>query len=631
MIFWLVIAVMTATALALVLAPLALRHRKAPRRVEFDMAIYRDQLDELESDRARGLVGDDQSEAARLEIQRRMLAAAKRDGGDSAPPVAAEEADGADEAGDAAPGGKARPWFLMGAVGAAVPALAVALYLVLGSPGKPGQPFSGVAQQGGGAAGQEIAGQEMAGQSIEAAIANLVRRLEQDPGNLEGWLLLGRSLITLERYAESAQALATAVRLSGGDPDIIGSMAEAMVFAAEGIVTADALTAFETVLGVNPDDAAAQYYIGIALAQQGRPDEALEMWRKLAAETPADAPWRGDLVTWMRRAAEETGIELGSIPSAPATARQPGPSQEDMAAAAEMSPDERMEMIRAMVDRLATRLAEEPDDLEGWRRLANAYRVLGENTKAAAAEQRVAELEAGAAQPGPSQEDMAAAAQMSPDERMEMIRAMVDRLAARLAEEPDDLQGWRRLANSYRVLGEDEKAAQAERRVAELEQPGPSQEDMAAAQDMSPEDQAQMIGAMVERLAERLSENPDDLQGWLRLGRSYSVLGRHAESREAFARAAEMAPDDTAVLRGYARAVMNAAGEVTQFPEQAVALYQRILELDANHPEALWFMGFTAAAAGRTDAARGYWNRLLDLLPAGGADRQVVERALADL
>ena len=621
MIFWLVIAVMTAAALALVLAPLALRHRKAPRRVEFDLAIYRDQLGELESDRARGLVGDDQSEAARIEIQRRMLAAAKRDGGEST---------GADEAVDAAtaPGGKARPWLLMGAVGAAVPALAVALYLVLGSPGKPGQPFSGVAQQGG------MAGEQMAGQSIEAAIANLVRRLEQDPDNLEGWLLLGRSLITLERYAESAQALATAVSLSNGDPDIIGSMAEAMVFAAEGIVTADALTAFETVLGVNPDDAAAQYYIGIALAQQGRPGEALEMWRKLAAETPADAPWRGDLVTWMRCAAEETNIALGSIPSAPATARQPGPSQEDMAAVAEMSPDERMEMIRAMVDRLATRLAEEPDDLEGWSRLANAYRVLGENTKASAAEQRVAELESGAAQPGPSQEDMAAAAEMSPDERMEMIRAMVARLAARLAEEPDDLQGLCRLfvlANSYRVLGEDEKAAQAERRVAALKQPGPSQEDMAAAQEMSAGDQAQMIGAMVARLAERLAENPDDLQGWLRLGRSYSVLGRHGEARDAFARAAEMAPDDTAVLRGYARAVMNAAGEVTQFPEQAVALYQRILELDANHPEALWFLGFTAAAARRTDGARGYWNRLLDLLPAGGADRQVVERALADL
>ena len=514
MIFWLVIGVMTAAALALVLAPLALRHRKAPRRVEFDLAIYRDQLDELESDRARGLVGDDQSEAARLEIQRRMLAAAKRGGGET--PLA----EGAEQM-VTAPGGKDRRWFLMATLGAAIPALAVALYLVLGSPGTPGQPFSGVAQSGGG-----VSGEEMAGQSIESAIANLTRRLEQESDNVQGWSLLGRSLITVERYGDAVQALGTAVKLSNGDPEIIASMAEAMVFAADGVVTAEALVAFETVLGVRPDDAAAQYYIGMALAQQGRPIEALATWRKLAAETPSDAPWRPDLVTWMRRAAEDTGIELGAIPSAPASAQQPGPSQEDMVAAAEMSPAGRMEMIRSMVDRLAARLAEEADDLEGWHRLANAYRVLGEDAKAAQAERRVAELEAGTVRPGPSQEDMAAAAEMSPADRMEMIRSMVARLAARLAEAPDDLEGWRRLANSYRVLGEDAKAAQAERRMAELEAgtvrpadaaPGPSAEDMAAAGEMSAEERTQMVGAMVARLAERLGENPDDLQGWLRL------------------------------------------------------------------------------------------------------------------
>lgn len=546
MIFWLVIAAMTVAALALVLTPLVLRHRRAPRRVEFHMAIYRDQLDELENDRARGLVGKDQSEAARLEIQRRMLAAAKRDGGDTAGIDATEQV--------ATPGSAVRRWLVMASVGAAVPALAVALYLALGSPGTPGQPFSGVAQQGGGASGQD-----MAGQTVEAAIANLAQRLEQNPNDLQGWLLLGRSLISLNQYAEAAQTFATAVRLSNGDPDIIGSMAEALVFAAEGIVTADALTAFETVLGVNPDDPAAQYYIGISLTQQGRPGEALDMWRKLAAETPADALWRGDLVTWMRRAAKETGIELGSIPSAPASARQPGPSQDDVAAAAEMSPEERTDMIRSMVAQLAARLVEEPDDLEGWERLASSYRVLGENAKAAAAEQRATELEAGNAQPGPSQEDIA------------------------------------------------------------------------AAQDMSPDDQSKMIGAMVEQLAERLGENPDDLQGWLRLGRSYSVLGRHGESRGAFARAAELAPGDSEILRAYARAVMNAAGTATEFPELAIELYGRILELDPAHWEGLWFMGLAEASAGRPEGAREFWTRLLELLPAGGADRDVVERALGEL
>ncbi|MDP6473910.1 MAG: c-type cytochrome biogenesis protein CcmI [Alphaproteobacteria bacterium] len=538
MIFWLVAALMTVAALALVLVPLLRSHRRAPRRVEFDMAIYRDQLNELESDLSRGLVGEDQSEAARVEIQRRMLAAARRGGGESPAPEGAEEA-------PAAPADKARNRLLMGAMAVAIPALAVALYLILGAPGTPGQPFSGVAQQGGGATTQA-----MGDQSMDATIANLARRLEQEPGDVQGWLLLGRSLLSVQRYGESAQAFATAAKLSGGDPEVNSMMAEAMVLAAGGVVTPDAEAAFETVLGARPDDAAAQYYIGKALAQRGRPVEALEVWRKLAAETPLDVPWRPDLVAMMERAAEEADMDLGEIPfAAPATAQPPGPSQEDMAAAAEMSPDEQLEMIRSMVGRLAARLAEEPDDLEGWRNLARSYRVLGEDAKAAEAERRVAELEGGT----------------------------------------DGAPGE------------------------------------------SAEEQAQKVGAMVERLAERLRENPGDLQGWLNLGRSYSVLGRHAEANNAFEWALQLAPDDTAVLNDYARAVLNASDDTERFPEQAIRLFRRILELDPDHLEAIWFMGYVEAGSGRPEAARGYWQHLIELLPADGGDREAVQQAIDSL
>ena len=378
MIFWLIAALMTVAALAMVLVPLVRSHRLAPRRVEFDLAIYRDQLHELESDRARDLVGEDQSEAARLEIQRRMLAASNKDSHQAPPAETAVST---------------RPWLMMAAIGIAIPALALVLYLVWGSPGMPDQPFSGVAQDGGG-----VAGEDMAGQSIEAVIANLAKRLEQDPNNLQDWVLLGRSLIAIERYAEAVQALRTAAKLSGDDPDIASSMAEAMVFAAGEMVTPEAQAAFESVLTLRADDAAAQYYLGMALAQKGRPAEALKMWRKLASETPSDAPWRQDLVTLMQRAAEESGVELGEIPAAPALVTEsaaPGPSQEDMAAAADMTPEERQEMISSMVARLAERLKDEPDNLAGWQRLANAYRVLGENEKAEEAERRIAQLEGG--------------------------------------------------------------------------------------------------------------------------------------------------------------------------------------------------------------------------------------------
>ena len=540
MIFWLVAAVMTAIALAIVLAPLTLRQRRAPKRVEYDLTIYRDQLHELESDRALGLVNAEQSEAARLEIQRRMLAATKRD-------KAETEKENTDEA-KPSPLNKKVRWFSNGSLGAAIPALAVALYFTLGSPGTPGRPFTGVAQQGG------TASQDMAGQSIDDAILNLAQRLEQNPNNLDGWLLLGRSLITLERYDEAAQALSAAVTLSKGDPDIVGSMAEVMVFAADGIVTGEALAAFETVLGTRPNDPAAQYYIGMSLAQQGRPAEALDIWQKLATETPANAPWRADLVTLMRRAASETGIELGLIASAPAASNvtdsavgASGPNQEDIAAAAEMNPEERMEMIRAMVDRLATRLESQPDDLEGWRRLANAYRVLGEDARAAAAEQRVGELQSSAA--------------------------------------------------------------------------------MGSADNPAPPDHENMLA----RLANDVRENPDDVQNWLRLGRAYSVLERHGEARDAYAWAAQLAPNDIKILSFYARAVMNAAGESHQFPDQAIDIFRRILALDADHPEALWFMGFAEASRDQTRKAREYWTRLRDRLPKGSEDHEAVVEALKEL
>jgi len=540
MIFWLVAAVMTAIALAIVLAPLTLRQRRAPKRVEYDLTIYRDQLHELESDRALGLVNAEQSEAARLEIQRRMLAATKRD-------KAETEKESTDEA-KPSPLNKKVRWFSIGSLGAAIPALAVALYFTLGSPGTAGRPFTGVAQQGG------TASQDMAGQSIDDAILNLAQRLEQNPNNLDGWLLLGRSLITLERYDEAAQALSAAVTLSKGDPDIVGSMAEVMVFAADGIVTGEALAAFETVLGTRPNDPAAQYYIGMSLAQQGRPAEALDIWQKLATETPANAPWRADLVTLMRRAASETGIELGLIASAPAASNvadsavgASGPNQEDIAAAAEMNPEERMEMIRAMVDRLATRLESEPDDLEGWRRLANAYRVLGEDARAAAAEQRVGELQSSAA--------------------------------------------------------------------------------VGSADNPAPPDHENMLA----RLANDVRENPDDVQNWLRLGRAYSVLERHGEARNAYAWAAQLAPNDVKILSFYARAVMNAAGESHQFPNQAIDIFRRILALDADHPEALWFMGFAEASRDQTRKAREYWTRLRDRLPKGSEDHEAVIKALKEL
>lgn len=380
MIFALVAALLTALALAALAVPLLRRPRRGPARAEYDLAVYRDQRAELERDRARGLIDEREAAAARTEIERRMLRAGRRRG-----------AEGEAGAGGRAMRGRRRAAVL--ALGLCVPALSAGLYATLGAPGLPSRPF---AEGAGPAAAPDVAG----------AVDRLRARLAAAPADLDGWLLLGRSYVLLQRYGEAVEALRRAAALAEGDPEIAAMLGEAMVWAADGAVTAEAVRVFEAVRAARPAHPSARFHLALAHAQAGRIRRAYDMWRALAAETPAAAPWRADLAAMIRRAAAALGEAGDSIPGAPgADPAPPGPTAEERAAAAEMAPEERAAMIRAMVEGLAARLVEAPDDRAGWRRLARSWRVLGEAAKAARAELLAAVLEArdragaGAAEP----------------------------------------------------------------------------------------------------------------------------------------------------------------------------------------------------------------------------------------
>ncbi len=381
MIFAIAAALLTALAVAAVLIPVLRRHRRAPSRADYDLTVYRDQLRELESDRARGLVSEEQMEAARTEIERRMLRAARAR--EAAP---AEDAAKAPEPADAG-AGISRAWRRRAAavaLGLCIPALAAGIYASLGTPGLPGRPFAEI---------ERPADRTEGLAALSGPVEQLATRLEGEPDNLEGWLLLGRSYVALQRYPEAADALGRAAALSGGDPEVLAMLGEAHVWANDGVVVPEAAGAFRRALDARPEDPAARFYLALAHAQAGALQEAYEMWLTLAADTPADAPWRGELVALIGQAAEALGIEPGAVPSGPAVADAPsGPTAEDMAAAAEMSPEERMAMIRGMVDNLAARLEEHPDDPEGWRRLAQSYAVLGEAEKATDTLRRAVDL-----------------------------------------------------------------------------------------------------------------------------------------------------------------------------------------------------------------------------------------------
>ncbi len=357
---WIVFAAMTAAALALILVPMWRRGGATADRSAYDVEVYRDQLKELDRDLERGLIDVDGADAARAEIGRRLLAA-----------------DAAGQRGrEPIPGTQRRTWITGGLV-LAIPAMAAVTYGFLGAPGLPGRP----------------AAERQAAPSLDPAtrqavmIARLGERLQQSPDDAEAWTQLGVMLMSARRYEAAAEAIGHASELTPGSAQRMARYGEALVFAAQGAVGATARGVFDSALSIDARDPRARFYLGMADYQAGWRQAALERWRALDAESPADAQWREPLRAQIARLAQE----LGEAPK-PRGAEAPGPSAEDVEAASRMSGDDRQAMIRSMVARLAERLAETPDDADGWIRLGRSYKVLGEAAKSRAAYAKAAAL-----------------------------------------------------------------------------------------------------------------------------------------------------------------------------------------------------------------------------------------------
>ena len=354
---WVVLAAMTAAVTAALAVPLLRERPPRGRRADFDRQVYRDQLGELDADVERGVVTAAEVAAARVEIQRRLIATAD---GDGEAPAAA----GASRA---------------AALGVAllVPAAALSVYLWLGDPGTPTAPPP-----------PPTTGTEAArgAHELDADIEKLRARLARQGGDLKGWLLLARSLTVLGRDGEAAAAYRRAAAIDPGNLDVKAGAAEALVAASGGRVTPEARAGFREVLAGRPGDPAARYYLALGKAQAGELRDAFDMWRSLLLDAPADAPWREPVAQRVRELAARLGVDGAAAASRPEDGgERRGPTAEDMAAAADMSPEERRRMIRGMVEGLAARLEDQPDDAQGWRRLVRVYGVLGESQEAYAA------------------------------------------------------------------------------------------------------------------------------------------------------------------------------------------------------------------------------------------------------
>ncbi len=365
MLLFLILGAMTATALALLVLPLLRQRGRTAPRSAYDFEVYRDQLRELEADKASGLISSAQAESARTEIERRILSTASPGSDDS-------------QAQQASAQSRLITAFV---VAVTVPIASGSLYLKFGSP-KIGE---------GGAVTQSRMAEANApsndGGDMGEMIEKLSVRLERDPDDVEGWVLLSRSYAFQQRTGDAIGAMRRAVEASGGHPDLLTELGAMMVNAAQGRVSAEAASLFDQAVAKVPDHPMARYFVGLNKAQGGAGQEALDIWLDLVQTAPADAAWLPGVREQVARLASELGVDVGeALPRiAPAPAAAPGPTAEDMAAAAEMSAGDRNAMIRSMVDRLAQKLEENPNDADGWRRLARAYQVLGETEKARAA------------------------------------------------------------------------------------------------------------------------------------------------------------------------------------------------------------------------------------------------------
>jgi cytochrome c-type biogenesis protein CcmH len=323
---------------------------RSRRAASSDLAVYRDQLEEIERDRADGRIGHDEFEAARVEVSRRLLAAANADG----PAVEAGSTSG-------------RRIAALVTASLAIPLLAASLYSFLGSPDVPGEPL---------ASRDPAEGQA---NSIAAMIAKIEAHLEEDPKDGRGWEVVAPVYMKLERYDDAVKARRNALSLLGATADREVDLGEALTAAANGVVTAEAKASFDRAMAIEGTHFKAMFYLGLAAQQDGNAGEAARIWRDLIAKAPADAPWVGVVRQSLARV-EGPGAAASAAPAA-----APGPRPEDVAAAREMTPAAQNQMIRGMVERLAVRLHEDGSDVEGWLRLLRAYMVLGERDKAKAA------------------------------------------------------------------------------------------------------------------------------------------------------------------------------------------------------------------------------------------------------
>ena len=380
LVFWAAIGVVSIGLMLIVASPLLRAGERIGRvrRASYDLAVFRDQLAEVERDQEAGRLNPAEAAAARGEIERRMLKTV--DGAaDSALSDAATAA-----------GSKMGAAFPI-ASGLVVAGVAVALYLNIGAPQATDMPF---------ALRTDVAGPAGEQSSVDgqAMVQNLQQRLAADPNDQAGWVTLARTYRVLGDHQQAVRAFDRALGLAGRDApaELIADYGETLVFESFGTVSPRAIETFEQALAKDPRDIKSRFYIAMGRGQAGDYRGAIALWRGLSADAPPDAPWLPAVQERIADAAMKGNILPMSVsPERPGPAGLRGaiagdakPTADDVQAVQEMAPEDQQAFIRSMVSRLAEKMEANPNDVDGWLRLGRAYQVLNEPKQAAAAFER---------------------------------------------------------------------------------------------------------------------------------------------------------------------------------------------------------------------------------------------------
>jgi cytochrome c-type biogenesis protein CcmH len=410
MILWIILTVMTALAAVAMAAPFLRQRGSGVAEASKDLDVYRDQLKEIEREEKAGLIRKAESDEARKEIARRLLAAEQT----------AQSKAVAKPASD-------RTYAAIG-VACVVALGSTILYSNMGWPDLPGQPaahrsVSAPADDGNPAAtadpeaGREPAaavnspgaGTKQALGTVDDMIQRLVKRLDENPNSPDGWRMLGWAYFSQDRFADSAAAYAKAIEQNPTAGALKTARGEALVRAANGVVPDEALTLFNEGIKADAKDPRARFFLGLKKEQSGDKAAALEDWITILNEASPTDTWVGDLRQRTESLASELKVDISKRvtaaaappPAAPesggildklqpptgdaAPVADKGPTAADVAKAQEMAPQDQNAMIRGMVDGLEARLEKSPRDAEGWIKLMRSRKVLGDADAAKAA------------------------------------------------------------------------------------------------------------------------------------------------------------------------------------------------------------------------------------------------------